>query len=97
MKFKLSYSGENFITLMRKIGYFYLEEKTGPSFVRSLERGGYPRFHIYLEIDQKKAEIIFNLHLDQKRPIYKYAPAHAGEYEGKVVEIEAERIKQVLK
>ena len=41
--------------------------------------------------------LIFNLHLDQKRPIYKGAPAHAGEYDGEIVSKEAERIKEILK
>jgi len=40
--------------------------------------------------------LIFNLHLDQKAPIYKGAPAHAGEYDGELVSKEAERIKQIL-
>jgi len=35
--------------------------------------------------------------LDQKKPIYQGTPAHSGEYEGKVVEEETERIKQILK
>ena len=40
--------------------------------------------------------LIFNLHLDQKRPIYKGVTAHSGEYEGEVVEEEAERFKKIL-
>ncbi|OGZ67033.1 MAG: hypothetical protein A3C58_00740 [Candidatus Staskawiczbacteria bacterium RIFCSPHIGHO2_02_FULL_34_10] len=52
---------------------------------------------------------IFSLHLDQKKPSYParigYAKgvadgegwhAHSGEYDGQIVEDEAERIKQVL-
>jgi len=98
MKFIIKDSGENTVNLMRKAGYYFLpERKSELSFVRPLERSGYPRFHVYLKIDEENNQIIFNLHLDQKRPIYKGAPAHAGEYEGKVVEAEAERIKQILK
>ena len=83
---------------MRQIGYHFLPERnSGLSFVKLLERSGYPRFHIYLKINEKNNEIIFNLHLDQKRPVYKTARDHAAEYEGKVVENEAERIKQALK
>lgn len=40
--------------------------------------------------------LIFNLHLDQKRAIYRGVPAHAGEYSGDVVIKEAERIKQII-
>jgi len=98
MKFVIkNTSGENATNLMRRVGYYFLQEKNSElSFVRPLERSGYPRFHIYLKPNEKNEEIIFNLHLDQKRPIYKGAPAHAGEYEGTVVETEVERIKQIL-
>ncbi len=98
MKFIIkNISGENIVNLMRKIGYYFLPKKEFElSFVRPLERSGYPRFHIYLKTNKENDEIIFNLHLDQKRPVYKGAPAHAGEYSGKVVENEAERIKQIL-
>jgi hypothetical protein len=83
------------LNLTRKIGYFHLPEKSSElSFVRPLERSGYPRFHLYIKIDEEN--LIFNLHLDQKKPIYKSAPAHAGEYEGEVIEKEVERIKQII-
>jgi len=88
---------ENISTLIRKIGYHYLDktEKQEFNLVRLLERGGYPRFHIYLKITPE--ELFFSLHLDQKKPVYKDAPAHSADYKGKVVEQEAERIKQLLK
>jgi len=139
MKFKLKKSfRENIYNLMRKIGYHFLgknEEKKEIVFVRPPR--GYPRFHLFLKIEgeesklssspfadaQEKGNLVFNLHLDQKRPIYphtkrgqgavgtkinkvnprygvgvyKGAPAHAGEYEGEVVEKEAKRIKEILK
>ena len=97
MKFIIKNARENLTTLTRKIGYiFQREDKERGQFslIRPLERGGYPRFHLYLKIEEEI--FIFNLHLDQKRPIYKGAPAHAGEYEGKIVENETERIKQAL-
>jgi len=90
MRFILKNSRENILSLARKAGYYALRD----SFVRPLERSGYPRFHLYVK--QEKDDLIFSLHLDQKRPVYKGVSAHAGEYEGKVVEQEAERIKQSL-
>lgn len=84
-------SGNNIINLAREIGYYFQNE----SFIRPLEKNGYPRFHLYIK--ENNNELIFNLHLDQKRPVYKEAHDHAAEYEGKVVENEAERIKQALK
>ncbi|MBZ9577598.1 hypothetical protein KJA13_00985 [Patescibacteria group bacterium] len=92
MKFAIKNTGENTINLMRKIGYLFQKEN---QFVRPLGRSGYPRFHLYIE--ENNDELILNLHLDQKKPVYKGSPAHAGEYEGKVVETEAQRIKQILR
>jgi len=92
MKFAIKNTGENAINLMRKIGYLFQKKN---QFVKSLGRNDYPRFHLYIE--ENNDELIFNLHLDQKKPIYKGGPAHAGEYQGKVVEAEAKRIKQILK
>ena len=86
---------ENIYSLMRKVGYYFRgkdEEKSELIFIRPPK--GYPRFHLYLKIENDN--LIFNLHLDQKRPIYKGAPAHAGEYDGEIVSKEAERIKQIL-
>lgn len=86
---------ENVYSLMRRIGYIFPREKNSEfSFIQPLERSGYPRFHLYLKIEGEN--LIFNLHLDQKRPIYKGAPAHGGEYKGEVIEKETERIKQIL-
>jgi hypothetical protein len=96
MKFNIKNPGGSLVTMGRKIGYIFQGEasKDEASFVRPLERGGYPRFHLYIKIE--KEELVFNLHLDQKRPVYETAPDHAAEYEGKLVESEAERIKQSL-
>lgn len=96
MIFVIKNPKENPLNLARRIGYYFLgQEKDELSFIRPLERGGYPRFHLYLK--ENEGEIIFNLHLDQRRPVYQGAPAHAGEYEGPVIEQEAQRIKQILK
>lgn len=99
MKFSIKNPGGNVINLMRRVGYIFQgqDQKTLEQiFSRPLERAGFPRFHLYLKENKETGEMIFNLHLDQKRPIYKGVPAHAGEYEGGVVEREAERIKQTL-
>lgn len=87
---------ENIYSLMRKAGYYFQgknEEKSELIFVRPPR--GYPRFHIFLKVENEN--LIFNLHLDQKKPIYKGITAHSGEYDGELVEKEAERIKQILK
>lgn len=56
--------------------------------------GHYPRFHVYL-ID-RPGEVAVDLHLDQKKPSYGGGThAHAGEYEGRVVEEEGRRIQAI--
>jgi len=89
----------NIFNEMRGLGYHFLnrnDEELEMNFVRPLSGTGYPRFHIYLKINPKTKNIDFNLHLDQKRPIYKGVAAHQGEYDGELVEKEVERIKQLL-
>ena len=88
---------ENLYSLMREVGYRFQGEDKAKSeliFIRPLEGDDYPRFHLYIKTEGEN--FIFNLHLDQKRPIYKGVPAHAAEYDGEVVEKEIERIKQIL-
>lgn len=64
------------------------------SFARAVGENAYPRFHIYVK--QGNEMLIFNLHLDQKKPSYEGYTAHSGEYEGEMIEREAERVKQLL-
>jgi len=87
---------------LRRAGYAYLPARDdGPaSFARRLTRDFYPRFHLYLEIHPGNSAgqemIIFNLHLDQKRPGYQGYSRHNAEYDGAVVEAEGERLKSLL-
>ncbi len=107
--FTISPLKENINNLMRRAGYHFIEEnqeKKELNFVRPIERSGYPRFHLFIKSEKEK--ILFSLHLDQKRPVYpvrkfstsngvyKGLPAHQGEYNGSVVEVEVERIKQIF-
>lgn len=77
MKFTIKNGGkENIITLARKISYQYLrEEEEEMSFIRPLERSGYPRFHLFLKIHPETQELIFNLHLDQKKANLQRCPS----------------------
>ncbi|MBU4078226.1 hypothetical protein KKE85_01250 [Patescibacteria group bacterium] len=85
-------SNKNITDLMRTAGYY---PKEGASFVREISGLKYPRFHIYLE--QNEDNIVINLHLDQKKPSYQGSKAHNTEYDGRVVEDEAERLKQFFR
>ena len=85
---------ENIYNLMRKAGYHFQGQNTEEELAFNRPPRGFPRFHLFVKV--KNDAIVFNLHLDQKAPNYKGVPAHAGEYDGEVVEKETERIKQIL-
>jgi len=96
MNFVIKNIKENINWLAREIGYVILEAKSPNEYnlVRKLTGDNYPRFHIYVK--QRGEHFDFSLHLDQKQPSYEGTHAHAGEYDGPVIETEADRIKQIL-
>jgi len=82
---------------MRRCGYAVFDDpNTGiTSFVKRFGGDFYPRFHCYVE--EKDGRRTINLHLDQKKPSYAGAHAHNADYDGPVVEKEADRIKGLIK
>ncbi len=98
MKFELNLPKQNTNSFMRDCGYIPegVDSKTGElKFSRNLGTS-YTRFHIYCTespAQQGERKVFMNLHLDQKRPSYKGTSAHAGEYAGSVIEVEAQRLK----
>ena len=101
MKFKVKNNKKNNIAMLtRKTGYRYLrkDERTKETvFIKVLGAGGYPRFHLFLKSNLTDDDLIFDLHLDQKKPVYKEAHAHAAEYDTEIVKDESERIINILK
>lgn len=95
MTFQVRKKGYNIHSVVRQAGYRPLRytEQNELNCVRPLG-GEYPRFHLY--VTEREDAIIFNLHLDQKKPVYEGAPAHGGEYEGDIVEQEADRIRAAI-
>lgn len=86
---------KNTRNILRDLGYFfYKQDAETQEMIFFRPARGYPRFHIYLK--EAGGEIAINLHLDQKRPVYSQSHAHQAEYEGKLVELEAERIKSTI-
>ncbi len=81
---------DNLYNFLRKCGYKPFRE----SYVKLISRDDYPRFHLYIKDEDNK--YFFDLHLDQKKPSYGNQNAHSGEYEGEVVEKEAERIQKLV-
>lgn len=82
---------------IRRCGYAkIIDRRMGKiSYAKRLHRDFYPRFHVYIKIEIDS--VIFDLHLDQKRPIYEGVTAHSGEYDGEVVEREAARLASSIK
>ena len=89
MKFKFPYKNHNSRDLIRKCGYgeWHDREHDVLSYTKKLGSNNYPRFHVYLTDYENYFEV--DLHLDQKQESYAGNHAHAGEYEGSVVEDEA--------
>ncbi len=87
---------------LRRAGYAYIVDRASDqaSFVRRLTRDFYPRFHLYWEAKTDPTtqveQIIFNLHLDQKRPGYQGQNRHNAEYDGEVVAREMARLQSLL-
>lgn len=99
MKFSIPHSSldQPYPAFLRSAGYLYIESwHTGKgSFARALGNGHYPRFHIY--VDDEADHYVFNIHIDQKQASYEGTAAHAGEYDGPLVEQEAARIKSLAR
>ena len=98
MDFVIKNLQKSIVAVARETGYVIIDTKPNGEYnlVRRLDRDNYPRFHVYLK--QQGIDFIFNLHLDQRKPIYKGVGVHAhnGEYFGPVIETEADRIKSLL-
>lgn len=82
----------NPLYVLRKAGYSpFVDPKTKKeSFVLRPTAGFYPRYHLYLGHSGDK--VIFDLHIDQKKPGYGSGHMHNAEYDSPVVEKELMRI-----
>jgi len=86
---------------LRHAGYAFIpkREEGEQSFARRLTRDFYPRFHVYFKSELSAAgeeQIVFNLHLDQKKPGYKGYNRHNAEYDGEVVAQEMARLQSLV-
>ena len=81
---------------IRRAGYARLHDRRSGqySYARRLSSDFYPRFHLY--INEESDKVIFNLHLDQKRPGYAGQNRHNAEYDGELVEEEIKRLRSLL-
>lgn len=85
----------NVINFVRQLGYAQHFDRLNnrQSFVKRLTRDEFPRFHIYVE-KNLEGNSYLTLHLDQKRPIYQAGSSHNADYDGRLVEYEAGKIKK---
>ncbi len=97
MQFQIKNINKSISDLMRTIGYqpAYFQNPGEFSVVKKLMGSDYPRFHLYIK--NSGQNFSFSLHLDQKKPSYEGSAGHSGDYDGDVVEGEAQRIQQILK
>ncbi len=83
--------GDHSRNILRKLGYGEQRTRQGQiSYVRRVAADRFPRYHAYVEDVNGGMQV--NLHVDQKEASYEGTSAHAGEYEGPVVEREMQRI-----
>lgn len=101
MKIKLNHSqlgGSPAAQWLRRAGYtLIIDHQSGQeSFSRRFTRDFYPRFHLYIQEIAGQTNLFFNLHLDQKKASYAGQTRHSADYDGELVEQEANRLQTLL-
>jgi hypothetical protein len=71
----------------------YHMERNG-SYAKRAGPGTFPRYHVYAEVQGENIRI--SVHLDAKAPTYEGTSAHAGEYDGPLIEAEIQRIQAAV-
>ncbi|MEK7519132.1 MAG: hypothetical protein AAB424_03895 [Patescibacteria group bacterium] len=74
-----------------RLGYHL--ERNG-SFAKRAGPGTFPRYHVYAEVQGDQIRV--SVHLDAKAPTYEGTSAHAGEYDGPLIEAEMSRIMRAV-
>lgn len=82
---------DNARNMMRRLGYGEQSKFSGQTaFIKRVSGAEFPRYHAYVE--DKDGGLQVNLHMDQKAASHEGTHAHAGEYEGPLVEQEMKYI-----
>lgn len=93
MKFTITNPPTHSRNFLRRAGYGMHQNREGElSYTRRLSGDEYPRFHVYVNAEEPGGPIDLSLHLDEKKPSYEGYTAHAGQYDGPLVEAEHQRI-----
>lgn len=86
---------DNARNLLRRLGYGEQRTRAGQiSYVKRVAGERFPRYHAYVE--DLNGGLQVNLHVDQKEASYEGTNAHAGEYDGPLVELEMSRIAELV-
>lgn len=88
----------NLATALRQAGYHPIHDYATKqdSWVRTLGRLHYPRFHLYPTASAIAVQL--SLHIDQKQNTTRFCkgPRHAGEYDSPIVQVELVRLQRWL-
>ena len=94
-KFFAGPMSDNARNILRRLGYGEQRTRAGQiSYVKRVTGERFPRYHAYVEDQNGGLQV--NLHVDQKEASYEGTSAHAGEYEGPLVQREMNRIAEFL-
>lgn len=82
--------------IMRNLGYGEQRARSGQiSYAKRISGEKFPRYHAYVEDQNNGMQV--NLHIDQKEASYEGSHVHSGEYDGRLVEQEMNRILLFIK
>lgn len=82
--------------IMRNLGYGEQRARSGQiSYTKRISGERFPRYHAYVEDVNNGMQV--NLHVDQKEASYEGSHVHSGEYDGRLVEQEMNRIALFIK
>jgi len=90
---QLNDSPENFLH-HAGYGMIFDSRRQVSSYVRRLGAGHYPRLHLYFDL--VGANVVFNMHLDQKQASYEGTHMHNAEYDSDLVAAEINRLREII-
>ena len=94
MKFKIKKNNQNTVFRVRRLGYAPYRNRQGKeSFVRRIQGGAFPRFHLYIS-EGEETLLHCSIHIDQTAHVYTQGSAHRGDYSSPALESEVQRIEK---
>jgi len=96
MQIRIEKFNQNLANAFRSAGYVFQHQAGDEmSFVRAFSAQGYPRFHVFAQMEG--STLLVKLHLDMKKETYGEGTRHHGEYEdSQSVSDEGRRLRMIL-